>query len=195
MKLLLPVMLIALSLVGCVKIEGQLNISKDLKLVNSKGVAHLLKVGTYSADIDAQSSKKFTLRLNNDSDEKFVFSHSGNIPNNGPFSISSKVSGQPVDLNGDVATVVKNSNTQSATQSCTYQVAVQVCYPDSRGGRICQIEYRMAYGTQWINFYDRETNQHVNLNVNAVNSPDVSADFHGDLGYVERIITNETRCM
>jgi hypothetical protein len=191
MKFFMPVLLAAMFLVGCEKIEGQLNITKDLKLVNSKGVTHLLKVGTYSADIKANTSKKITLRLNNDSDEKFVFEHNGNIPNNGAFSISSKVSGQPVDLSGDVTTVVTNSETRQGTESCTYQVPEQVCYPTGPyGGMSCSIQYRTVYGIQWITYYDRQTNKNVNLSVKTAAATDESADFHGNINFAERIVTS-----
>jgi hypothetical protein len=194
MKFLMPVLLAAFLLVGCEKIEGQLNITKDLKLENSKGVMHLLKVGTYSADLNAQSSKKFTLRINNDRDEKFIFEYNGSLPQNGPFYISSKVSGQPVDLFGTIATVVTKSEVRQTTRSCNYQVAVQVCYPNPRGGRDCRIEYRTIMGTQWISYYEKLTKQDVDLDVKAADATEVSADFHGDIAYAENIIVNETNC-
>lgn len=194
MKFFMPVMLAAILLVGCEKIEGQLNITKDLKLVNSKGDTHLLRVGTYSADIKANTSKKITLRLNNDSDEKFVFSHNGNIPDNGSFSISSRVSGQPVDLSGDVRTISTNSEVRETTQSCTYQAPVQVCYPAPQGGMNCQIQYRTVNGYQWIRYYDRQTSKNVNLSVKVSSAADESADFHGDITFIERVIMNQSNC-
>lgn len=194
MKFLMPVVLAALFLVGCEKIEGQLNITKDLKLRNNKGDTHLLRAGTYSADIKANTSKKITLRLNNDADEKFVFNHNGNIPSNGAFSIPSSVSGQPVDLSGTVATNVSNTGTRETTQSCTYQEPVQVCYPIPQGGVNCSIQYRTVYGQQWIRYYDRVTTKNVHLSVKAANSADESADFHGDITFAERIVTGQTNC-
>lgn len=194
MKLLLPMVLAALFLVGCEKIEGQLNITKDLKLENSKGNMHLIKVGTYSADIKANTSKKITLRLNDDSDEKFIFEHNGNIPNNGPFSISSKVSGQPVDLSGNVTTVSHNTEARETTRSCTYQEPFQVCTNLPQGGVSCTTQYRTVYGNQWIRYYDRITNKNVNLSVKAAGSAEESADFHGDINFVDRIVLSESFC-
>ncbi len=190
----MPTLLAALFLVSCEKIEGQLNITKDLKLVNSKGVTHLLKVGTYSADIQANTSKKITLRLNNDSDEKFNFSHDGNIPSNGPFTISSKMSGQPVDLSGDVKTTTTNSEVRESNQSCTYQRPVQVCFPIPQGGVSCTVQYQTGFGYQWTRYYDRETNKTVNLSVKAMSSVDESADFHGDITFVDRVVLNQSEC-
>lgn len=194
MKFLMPVVLAALFLVGCEKIEGQLNITKDLKLRNNKGDTHLLRAGTYSADIKANTSKKITLRLNNDSDEKFVFNHNGNIPSNGTFSIPSSVSGQPVDLSGSVATNVSNTGTRETTQSCTYQEPVVVCFPIPQGGMSCSTQYRTVYGQQWIRYYDRVTTKNVHLSVKAAASTDESADFHGDITFAERIVTGQSGC-
>lgn len=193
MKFLTPVLLAAFLLVGCEKIEGQLNITKAFKLKNSKGDTHLLSVGTYSADVDG-TSKKMTLRLNNDSDEKFVFNHNGNIPENGSFSISSKVSGQPVDLSGTVNTVVRNSEVRQRNEACTYQRAVQVCYPNPRGGTNCTIQYQTYYGTKWVNYYDRQTDKAVSLNVAAVGEAAASADFHGDISFVQSVIVSDSGC-
>lgn len=194
MKILMTVLLAAFLMTGCEKIEGQLNITKELKLKNSKGDTHLLRVGAYSADIKANTSKKITLRLNNDSDEKFIFNHTGNIPDNGSFSVPSRISGQAVDLSGSVATNVLNSATRETTESCTYQEPVQVCYPMPRGGMSCSIQYRTVYGSRWIRFYDRQITKNVSLSVKALNESDDSADFHGDISFDERIVINQSNC-
>ncbi len=194
MKFLMPVLLAGLLLVGCEKIEGQLNITKDLKLKNNKGDTHLLRVGTYSADIKANTSKKITLRLNNDSDEKFVFQHNGNIPDNGSFNIPSNVSGQPVDLSGSVATNVTDSAMREGYQSCTYEMPVQTCYPMPNGGMNCSVYYRTVNGSQWVRYFDRQTVKNVILSVKAANTTEESADFHGDITFIDRIITQQTNC-
>lgn len=193
MKIFMPVLFAAFLFAGCEKIEGQLNITKDLKLRNNKGDTHLLRVGTYSADIKANTSKKITLRLNNDSDEKFVFNHNGNIPDNGPFSIPSSVSGQPVDLSGTVATQVSETDVREGTQSCTYMEPVTVCMPTPQGPT-CTVQYRTVYGIQWISYYDRMTTKNVNLSVKAATSVEESADFHGDIAYSDRIVVRESSC-
>jgi hypothetical protein len=194
MKFLTPVLLAAFLLVGCERIEGQLNITKELKLKNNKGDTHQLLIGTYSADIKANTSKKITLRLNYDSDEKFVFKHDGNIPDNGPFYVPSSISGQPVDLTGVIATSVANSETRETTESCSYREEYQVCFPLPQGGMSCSIQYRTVYGTRWIRYYDRQTIKNVNLLVSAANSTETSGEFHGDISYAERIIINQSRC-
>ena len=163
MKFLTAILLATIFLVGCERIEGQLNITKELKLVNSKG-------------------------------KKYIFIHNGNIPDNGTFAISSKVSGQPVDLLGDVKTVQTNSEIRDTTQSCTYQESYQVCHPMPQGGQRCTNETRTVQGREWIRYYDRLTTQNVNLSVREVSTTVEVADFHGDLSYTDRIIINQSGC-
>lgn len=194
MKILLPLSLCLFLIVSCERIEGQLNITKQLKLKNSKGDMQTIAVGTYNADVKAKTSKKITLRLNNDSDEKFIFEHNGNIPENGSFEIPSGVSGQPVDLSGSVATVKTNSEIREISQSCTYQEPVQVCYPVPRGPMNCSIQYRTVYGYQWIQYYDRHITKNVHLSVFAKASSESSGDFHGDISLVERIVLRQSAC-
>jgi hypothetical protein len=51
------------------------------------------------------------------------------------------------------------------------------------------------FGNQWTRFYDRQTDQNVTLSVSEVNSTEQSADFHGNVSYVDRIILSQTNCM
>jgi hypothetical protein len=194
MKFLLPVMLAAMFLVGCEKIEGEITIIKDLKLRNSKGDMHLLRVGNYSADIKANTSKKITLRLNNDSDEKFIFKHEGNIPNHGVFTIPASVSGQPVDLLGSINTLTSKSDIFENNVSCSYQEPYTVCYPMPRGGTNCTVQYRTVYGYQWIRYYDVVTTKNIDLSVVGVGSADEAASFHGDIVSTDRVILNQGIC-
>lgn len=195
MKNLMPLLFAAVLFAGCEKIEGQLNVSKDVKLVTTKGVARLVRAGTYDADIKANTKKKITLRLNNDSDEKYEFNiPDGSIPTNGSFSYKSNTVGQPVDLTGTVATQVSNSERRQANESCQYQAAVQQCYPLPQGGMTCQVVYVTRYGYKWIQYYDRTTNKDVTLSIAAANTSEESAQFLGHAKWVDRIVLSETQC-
>lgn len=196
MKFIITVLISAISLVGCKgeRIEGQLNVTKNLSLTNSTGMTKDIDVGTYSADIKANTSKKITLRLNNNSDDKFVFNHNGNIPDSGTFNIPSKVSGQPVDLSGAIATSITLSQVRETIESCTYQMPVEVCYPSPYGGMSCTIQYRIIYGNQWVRYYDRTVTKNVNLSVKASGTDEESADFHGDITDINRVVLSQGIC-
>lgn len=191
-KLLLPFFALVI-LAGCEKLEGQLNISKDVKLVNSDGVTRLLKIGTYTADVKPNTSKKITLRLNNDNDEKYIFKLPGGTPANGKFSYASKDVGQPVDVSGVVATTATNSERREISQSCTYTETYNVCH-HTPTGPVCTIESRTVYGRQYVTYYDRTTLKDVTLNIKTPKTTDVVAEFQGDASWIERIIVRETPC-
>lgn len=196
MKTLLALLFTSLIFTGCEKIEGQLNVTTDLKLRNSKKVVKTLAVGTYTADIKANTKKKITLRLNNDANEKFEFNvPDKSIPSNGPFRVLSDVVGQPVDLNGNVTTVVTNSERRQVFESCQYQEAVQVCAPTGpNGGVVCSIQYQTRFGSRWITFYDRRTDKDLSLSISAAGSSLESAQFQGDIAWIDRIVLSETQC-
>lgn len=199
MKYLMPVLLAAaFLLVGCERLEGQLNIAKDIKLVNSKGDTHLLRVGTYSADLRTSTfGKKIVLRLNNDSDEKFNFliPEGTKIPNNGTFKLTSAQIGQKVDLLGTVKTVSTDGPVREAVQQCTYTEPVTVCVPTGPNGQVsCSTQMRTVYGQQWTRYYDRSNHQDVLLSIAAAGSAEESAQFTGANSWVDRIVISQMPC-
>lgn len=195
MKTLLPLFAAAILFAGCEKIEGQLNVSNDVKIKTTKGVMRTVRAGTYTADIKANTKKKITLRLNNDADEKYEFNiPDGSIPSNGAFSYNSATVGQPVDLSGTVATVVTESPRRQTTESCQYTEPVQVCYPVPNGGVSCTIQQQTRFGTRWITYYDRRTEKDVSLSIAAAGSGVESAQFQGDVVWNDRIILSQTQC-
>ena len=194
MKFLIPVFISAFFLVACERIEGLVTVLKDVKLKNSKGDIQLIRVGTYNADIKAKTSKKITLRLNNNSDEKFIFKHNGNIPESGTFTIPSNVSGQPVDLFGSIDTVVEKSDIKEARVSCSYEVPYQVCYPTPRGSVNCGVQTRIVYGNQWIRYYEVVSTKNVDLIIKTTNNNEVVGDFCGEIVDNQRTIINQSIC-
>jgi hypothetical protein len=195
MKTLLPLIVAAVLITGCERIEGQINVTKDVDLKNSKGNSRTVRVGTYTADIKANTKKKITLRLNNESDEKFEFNiPDGSIPANGSFSYKSAVVGQPVDLSGTVQTVITETGISQATESCQYTVPVQHCFPLPNGGVSCSTQMETRYGRRWIQYFDRTTNKGVNLSIALANVTEESATFYGQAEWLERIIMNASQC-
>lgn len=196
MKTLLPLIIAAVLFTGCERIEGQLNVSQDLKLKNSRGNSRTVRVGTYIADIKANTKKKITLRLNNEGDEKFEFNiPDGSIPTNGSFSYKSSVVGQPVDLSGTVQTIVTKTAMAQTTESCQYTVPVHQCFPLPNGGVSCSTHMETRFGTRWIQYFDKITNKDINLSIAAANTSEESAQFNGNARWVERIVMNASQCI
>lgn len=195
MKTLLPLIAAAALFAGCERIEGQLNVTKEVKLENSRGNSRTIRVGSYSADIKANTKKKITLRLNNESDEKYEFNiPDGSIPTNGTFSYKSAVVGQPVDLTGTVATNVTETGVGQTTESCQYQFPVQSCWPLPNGGMSCSTHMETRFGTRWIQYFDRTTDKDVYLSIAAANDSVEAAQFSGHATTVERVVMNASQC-
>jgi hypothetical protein len=195
MKSLMPILAAALIFAGCEKIEGQLNVTNPVKLITSRNVNRTIAVGTYSADIKANTSKKITLRLNNDSDEKYIFTlpDGAKIPDNGSFAFGEV--GQPVDINGTVSTAVTKGPVRQSTEQCQYTEQVQVCTPNPKGGVICSIQQRTVWGHKWIEYYDRQTDKNFTLSIlNDHSTENEAAQFVGDSSWAERIVLRETQC-
>jgi hypothetical protein len=195
MKTILPLIAAAALFVGCERIEGQLNVSKELRLENSRGNSRTIRVGTYSADIKANTKKKITLRLNNEGDEKYEFNiPNGSIPTNGTFSYRSATVGQPVDLSGSVVTNVTESGIGQTTESCQYQYPVQSCRPLPNGGMSCSTHMETRFGTRWIRYFDRTTAKDVILSIAVANTNEEAAQFTGHATTIERIVINASQC-
>lgn len=197
MKYLVPVMMTLVLLGGCKsKVEGQLNVTKDIKLRAFSGEKHLIKIGTYTAELAPNGKEKIALGLNNDKDERFNFAipSGAKIPDNGTVSFTAAQVGQAADINVTVATAYTNTQEREVYSSCMYQMPVQVCYPLPTGGMNCTIQYQTVWGQQWERFYDRITDKNVTLNVSEPNATEMSAQFLGHSTTAQRIIVAQSPC-
>lgn len=198
MKYLISMIALATLVVGCDRMEGQLNVVKDLTLKNSHGDRSVIRVGTHTADIRKSTfGKHLVLRLNDSSDQKYEFRIPKNakIPSNGDFALKANDIEQAVDLYGHVTTNVVNSEERREFRTCTYSEPYTVCSPSGPGGQpICQTYMRTVTGAQWVTYYDRNVDQTVNLAINVANSTEKSAEFLGHDNYTERVTTSETMC-
>lgn len=197
MKYLLPVMLLAALVSGCkTRVDGQLNVTKDIKLRAFSGDKHLIRVGTYTADLSPNGSEKIALRINNDKDERFNFAipSGSKLPENGTVNFTAAQVGQAADINLTVVTSSSNGPINEAYSSCTYQAPVQVCYPLPTGGVNCTIQYQTVFGQQWERFYDRTTDKNVTLNLSEPAATEVSAQFLGNAISVQRVVISQMPC-
>jgi hypothetical protein len=197
MKYLIPVVLFAVLVGGCkTRVDGQLNVTKELTLRAFSGDKHLIKVGTYTADLAPNGSSRIALRINQDNDERFNFAipEGSKFPDNGTVLYTAAQLGQAVDISATVATTVTNTPTQEQYSSCSYQEPVQVCYPVPNGGMACSIQYRTVWGYQWERFYDRITNKNVLFNIFEPAATEASAQFLGNSSTADRIIISRSLC-
>ena len=195
MKNLLPLLVTVALFVGCERIDGQLNVSKDLNLNNTKENTIKIRVGTYTADINASNDKRITFRLNNSRDEKYDFNiPNGTLPTNGAFSYKSADIGQPVDISGTVDTIVTESGTKETTEACQYQEPVRVCYPKPNGGQECRTEMQTRFGTRLIQYFDKTIDKDVTISFEIANTKKEAAQFTGHANWIEKIVTKASTC-
>jgi hypothetical protein len=197
MKYLIPAILATLILSGCkTRVEGQLNVTKDISLREFSGNTQSIKVGTYTADLSPNGSEKIALRLNNDNNQRFNFAipAGSKLPDNGTVVYTAAQVGQAVDVLVSVNTNRYDTQVQEQTTSCTYQMPVQVCYPVPNGGVACSIQYQTVWGYQWQRFYDQITDKHVSLNIMEPGVADASAGFLGNSSTAQRIILGQSPC-
>lgn len=195
MKKLISLLGMGLLFTACNGIEGQLAVNSSFKLKNAKGNVMTLEPAQYKATVDQVSSKKINLKING-YDTKFPIAVPKNsIPDNGDFKVKSAVTGQPVDVAGTVKTDVVASPIRRTMQSCFYQRPVDVCMPLPNGGVSCRVDMRTFPGTQWVDYQDRSTSKDITLNILAVNTDTVVADFHGKANWSERVILFQSQCM
>lgn len=197
MKYLIPVMIIAAFLGGCKsRVDGQLNVTKEISLREFSGEKQAIKVGTYTADLSSNGANKIALRLNNDNNQRFNFAipENSRLPENGTVVYSAAQVNQAVDVKATIVTNVTNSQPEERWTSCTYQAPTQVCYPLPTGGMNCTIQYQTVWGQQWTRFYNRITDKNVTFDISEPNSTEVSAEFLGDAKSVDQIILNQSPC-
>lgn len=196
MKMILGLSALLLLTVGCNKIEGTLNLTEAVKLKSTKGVVRTIKPQSYSADIKLKSKKSITLRLENDSDEKYEFKIPSNkpIPNNGDFAFSANEVGQPVDLTGSVKTSVTRSDTVTGWESCQYQDWQTVCNSGPDGRPICTTVPVTRTGQQFVRYYIETIEKDVLMTIKAQGSDVSSGDFVGDIAYSNKVYTEQWGC-
>lgn len=187
---------LSLFLVSCDRIEGTLKLDEQVSLTNTKGVKKTISVDTYNADLKLKSKKSITLRLSNDSDEKFEFKIPGGrqIPNNGSFSFTSKEVGQPVDLEGTVKTIVTRSDTFSTWETCQYTEYQTVCHSGPNGQPICTSVPVQRTGQEFVRYYNETIEKDVLLAIKNPGSVIIAGDFVGDIAYSQKVYTSRSGC-
>ncbi len=197
MKYLVSILMATALLSGCkTRVEGQLNVTKDIKLRAFSGEKHNIAVGTYTADLSPNGSERIALRLNNDKNERFNFAIPSDvkIPDNGTLNLTSAQVNQAADVNINVVTVVTKSDIREEMTSCTYQMPVQRCYPTPGGGVQCSIYYETVFGQQWERFYNVITTKDLTLNLSEPAATESSAQFIGSSQTFRRVILGQSPC-
>ena len=113
-----------------------------------------------------------------------------NIPQNGNFTISARELGQTFSVQGGSATNTTDSGRYSGHQQCQYTRYDVVCHIVNNQ-QVCKQVPHTVYGQQFVEYFDRSTNQ--NINVNFVDTT-LLATFNGAKNSSQRIYTQKGQC-
>lgn len=197
MKYLLLSLALGAVLTGCNQVDGQLNVTEAFTLKSAQGTTTKIEPGTYTANLSTSIfGKKIKLQLNKSNDEIYNFKipDGTKLPENGDFTLKSSDIGQAVELKGTVETKTSDSASKEDYTSCTYTEPYTVCSSGPNGQPICSVAYRTVFGSQWERYHDHFVDQHLTMDLTAVNAKDKAAEFTGELNTVQRIVENQSGC-
>lgn len=171
MKKLVPLLLLSLFAMACDDLEGTIQVQSPLTLKTKKETI-TLSPGTKNAKLDLDEGDreieiKFKDSNGKDKEAKVKFPAGTVIPKySGSFTIESGKSGQNFTLNGTVNTDVREGNSISTTESCTYQREVvhyrEVPVYNNKGQiigyrREAYVTYQTVYGSRNIRYHNKTT--------------------------------------
>lgn len=161
-----------LGLSACDSASGQLNVTKPLSaVVDGKSVT--FAAGTYAATIEGSANlfrKELAIDLTvNGGEQKILLKVPSNVSvpkNDGELKLSAAQSGQPFDLDGNVATSTEDGPEQAGVESCTRTETEERC--DQHG---CFPVTITINGQQEVRFFYRDMIRDVSAQLSASGSP------------------------
>ena len=151
-----------LILSGCreLSFKGSLQVGEVLTVKNTRNKLVPLNPGAYSIDFKV-SAKKVEITIPTAQNQKQNITLSIpkglEIPQNGPFELTSVQSGQPFDLKANVETRISESAPQRDLENCTAQRWENVCAPTGPRGEITCSQRPVTYwGRRSVTFIERQ---------------------------------------
>lgn len=203
-KVILLASLLALS--ACDPFEGVISVKQDMTIKSTEKspgcspedswncdqiVNVRIPVGDHSGKMDFVGRDQIQLTLKINGKKKYLnldLPKKLNIPNNGNFEIPAADLGQDFGAQGGAATQVIDSEMRTGRESCSYQRQEVVCGPQG-----CHTEWRTVWGYQYVEYFDRRTDQQINVNfVSQQNS--LLATYNGQRNSNERIYRYKGQC-
>ncbi len=194
MKRILTLGLLAVSVLamtGCEDIPGVLIVTKNFSVL-VKGKNKSVAEGQHETSLDFKKNKVVaTIKTGEDSIKvELAVPQGAPIPNNGNFELKSVQTGQPFDVLGAIQTTVKDSERRTGLETCQIQDYQTICDPKG-----CQVVPVTRQGNRQIEFFNRETEKAMQLDMTAVGeSKNKYAHFDGRVRYTEKIVTYEGMC-
>ncbi len=186
---------------ACNELEGTTTVKKPLSYnIKPGGVDRItIPVGSYESEIERKKKDliEVTLKSANDKEFEIKFRVPKNLslPDNGPFTLQSAVTGQPWDVLGEVRTFKNRSPLYRDWRRCEYSYPERVCFPDGRGDVRCETRWVTRWGNQDVEYYYIDTEKTVTMAFNPNgNRTDSDAQFVGVTVWREEVISWQGRC-
>lgn len=188
------------SLSACYKVSGTVEVAKPFQ-VKTKNIftgEKLVTIGTGQQKASITFNEKTAkLKLTNDQGKKVTASldlpASFNLPSNGTFTLNSKATGQPFDVDGKVSTTSSHSESKRYTVHCRIPVGKEyVCHyvkiiDKDKDGKVigshtekrCKWEERFIPGIEVRRNYVSSRTTTIEASVSESGSATANADFTG----------------
>jgi hypothetical protein len=168
--------LMALLMVSCETLTGQLTVSNDLKFKDGTTVS----AGAYNATVKAKR-RSLTLALPSEVSVKFKIPKGTDLPSrNGNISLTSGDLKQPYDIQGRIKTTTTNSNSRRDYESCTYQKPYTVCHTDQNGRTTCYTRYQTIHGYRDVQYRVRTDHKYLSVTLLTPGTNVSNGQFEGE---------------
>ncbi len=196
-----------LLLAACDPFEGVISVKQQMIVKSSENSAGCnpgdgswcdkivnvtIPVGDHSAKLDFASRNQIQLKLKINGKKMQInldLPKKLNVPDNGNWEITATDLGQDFGALGNSVTQVTESGTYRGYESCNYQRSEVVCTP-----RGCYSEWRTVYGQQQVEYFERRTNQQIEVNFVKETQSAILAEFKGQKASVEKIYRYRGQC-
>ena len=243
MKNYIVLILSTLFVAACNPVKGTLTVNQPMKLFIpeandcneefdwwncEKEESLVLRPGSYRLKLQFQSKKKVNLEVkvkkNKTKTVPIEMKNGQRFPEyHGSVSLKGKDIGQEFNIEGDVDSVVTESDTYTEYETCSKRVERRVCERvndykavtfkregkkarrgrgdrGDRGGkgrrrRVCEWKYVTEYGERHVEYYNRYTDTKVNLDFLSLDNTSQLASYQGSRYESDKIYTYKGPCI
>ncbi len=201
--------IMTLGLSSCDPFEGVLQVKKAFTVVSTERSSNCggetdssnceqkvnvrITVGDQNAKLDfvGRDQIQITMKINGRKTYiKMALPRNLNLPENGAFEIAARDLGQSFSAKGGTATNVSDSQPFRGYEQCTYTRYEVECNVINNQ-QVCHQIPRTVYGQQYVEYFNRVTNQ--TINVNFVDTS-VLATFNGSRSSSQKIYQIKNQC-
>ncbi|CBW27107.1 hypothetical protein BMS_2307 [Halobacteriovorax marinus SJ] len=175
---------------SCNSLDGELHNFRDYSLLNSKGESITLLEGANPATLELNSSRLFTLNLDQHT-FNFTIPKDVKLPReNGELSLTAHQTSQDYGVYARLVTHIIRGEELVGRETCSWIERYHHC--DEQGN--CRVLYRSREGIKDVIFYDEIHQKNVVLNLRFDDTHESIAQFSGVKKIVKKVYRYESTC-